>query len=255
MKSTLAISVVTFVELARQKIVLLLIFLGFFLLGLSVLFTKLTFDERLRILVHVGFGAIQIVLLLLALFVGGYSLHRELEKQTLFMVLARPLSRSKIFWGKFLGIFLVILFFHVVLFGIHYHLVGSVIKYPLRFVWAHLFLLIEIFCIAGVTFGVSAILKPPLAIGIGVSVWIVGYWLDDLIFFAKRAQMVFYELVAFFAKYLFPRLSIGSELRGIYFLHEGTIVYWGGLHALQIVLFPLILLIIGEWVFLKKDLS
>ncbi len=55
-------------------------------------------------MVDVGLSGISLFAVLMAIFLGITLLHKEIEKRTLYTILARPISRSAYLVGKFLGL-------------------------------------------------------------------------------------------------------------------------------------------------------
>lgn len=66
---------------------------------------------ELRVVSDLGAASISLYAILVAIVLGGTSLHRELELKTLFPILARPLRRSEYLVGKYLGILLTMAVF------------------------------------------------------------------------------------------------------------------------------------------------
>lgn len=103
MKS-LVIAKTTFRELLREKIFHIFIIIAFLFFGLSFLLGSLSFDEQKRILLHLGFAGINLALVGISCGLGSFSISREIERQTCLLILARPLSRTTFYLGKWLGI-------------------------------------------------------------------------------------------------------------------------------------------------------
>jgi Cu-processing system permease protein len=253
MRGFFSLSKVTAIELARQKIVFITGFVALFLILVSLLLASLSLDEKLRITVHIGFGAIQITQVFLAVFLGSTLLFKELERQTLFVLLARPISRGQLFWSKWLGVSILLLLFHGGLFCVHGFLIGDNINW-LRFCWAHFVLYIETLCILSIAFGLSTFLRPSLVIGLVLSLWLSGHWQKELVYFAEKTKETFFLGFADLSYYLFPKFFVGVELRSVYFLSHETINSWGVLGLFHMILYGLLMLLLGSFIFDKRDL-
>lgn len=252
MKVILTLMRVTFLELIRQKIVIVLAFVSAFLFLVSLMLGSLTIEEQYRILLHLSFSSIQYILVLLAIMVGAYHWQKERDRQTLFMLLARPLSRSQLFWGKFLGVLAMLLFFQLILLIIQFILLPNQFTVS-RFLWAHLNLSVEIFFVLAGVFSLSVVWRPILAIGITISLWLAGYWQVEFHYFAEKLKMTSFEFLSQMAPYLFPQI-VGSELRSLHFLSENLVTDWGGLATLQVFFYGLVLLMLGETFLNRRDL-
>jgi ABC-type transport system involved in multi-copper enzyme maturation permease subunit len=254
MKAFLAISRVTFIEFARQRVVFVTAFVGIFLVLLTWLLSSMSLDERLRITVHIGFGSIQVTQGLLALFLGGTLLSKELDRQTLFILLARPISRRLVFWSKWFGMAALLAHIQLLLGSLHAILIFEGINW-IRFLWVQIELYFEALCLLSVAMTLSVLLRPALVIASAFSIWLGGYWQNELIYFAERSKSAFFSFFAKASPYVFPNFIIGSELRSVYFLSADMIEKWGVLSVIQIVLYGLIFLFVGDSLFDRRDLA
>jgi ABC-type transport system involved in multi-copper enzyme maturation permease subunit len=75
--------------------------------------SSLTFLESRKIMLDFGLSAISILGILISLFLGVTVVGREIEKRTIYTVLAKPVSRGQYLLGKFLGAAVVALLVHV----------------------------------------------------------------------------------------------------------------------------------------------
>jgi ABC-type transport system involved in multi-copper enzyme maturation permease subunit len=64
--------------------------------------------ESERILQDVGFGAMRLFGVAIALFVGVGLIHKEVERRTVYTILSKPLSRGEFLLGKFAGLALTV---------------------------------------------------------------------------------------------------------------------------------------------------
>jgi len=254
MRPLVAIAKVTFLEIARQKIVFLMGFLAVFLVLITLLLSSMSLDERLRITIHLGFGSIQIMQVFLAIFLGSTLWSRELDRRTLFTLLSRPVSRHLVFWSKYFGMLILLAHFQIFLAILHAVLIREGVSWT-RFVWAHLALFIESLCILSVTMSLSVVLRPALVIATAFTIWLGGYWQNEISYFATKTGSTFFALFADVSNYIFPRFVIGTEIRSVYFLTHNIVERWGLLSLLHIFLYSLIFLSVGEWLFSKKDLA
>lgn len=107
LSATFAIAKNTFREAVRDRI--LYGILGFGILySLTVIFlAKLSLGEILMIK-SFGLAGVYIFGLIITIFLGASSIHREIERRTLYFVLSKPVSRSSVILGKFLGLYAAI---------------------------------------------------------------------------------------------------------------------------------------------------
>jgi len=105
----LAISENVFRKGWRSKIFILFLFFAIGLILLSRLFEFLTFTAQLKIIKDVGLASISFFTALIAVFLGGESISKEIENKTIYTILSKPVNRLSFILGNFLGIIWVAL--------------------------------------------------------------------------------------------------------------------------------------------------
>ncbi len=113
--STLALASATWKGLLREKIFYAVIIIAFLILGFSYVLATLTLVESRKLMLDFGFAAISISGLMIAAFVGIYSIAKEIETKTVYTVLSKPVSRASFLLGKFFGCFSVLAVTHLLL--------------------------------------------------------------------------------------------------------------------------------------------
>ncbi|MBS1963934.1 MAG: ABC transporter permease subunit [Bdellovibrionales bacterium] len=116
-RSLFAIARVTFEEIILDKILYNFLLFAFLLIGVSYLASQLTFVGQERVIFDLGLSAINLSCGVIAVFQGGAMIAREFERRTVFVVLARPISRLQFIFGKFFGLAAVLLVNWVLLAG------------------------------------------------------------------------------------------------------------------------------------------
>jgi ABC-type transport system involved in multi-copper enzyme maturation permease subunit len=91
-------------EALRQKLAVNLLVFAVALLAASIAISSLTFGEQYRIIVDLGLSAMEIFGTLIAVFLGAGLVAREVERKTLYPVLAKPVSRAQYVAGRYLGL-------------------------------------------------------------------------------------------------------------------------------------------------------
>lgn len=91
-------------EAIRHRVLYTLLFFAILLIGTGVLVSTLSYVERERILQNVGFAAIRLFGIAIAIFVGIGLIHREVDRRTIYTILSKPLSRSEFLLGKYFGL-------------------------------------------------------------------------------------------------------------------------------------------------------
>jgi len=99
----------TFRESLRDRILYNLLFFALFLMGFSVLLGDFTIAEQKKIVTDLGLAAINLVGVVIAIFVGIGLVSKEIERRTVYTIMARPISRAQFILGKYLGLALTLL--------------------------------------------------------------------------------------------------------------------------------------------------
>jgi ABC-type transport system involved in multi-copper enzyme maturation permease subunit len=104
----LAIAGQTLTEARRNRV-----FYSVFLFGLvvvlnSVIFTEVTITTVDRVLKDTGLAAINVFALALTVFTGVGIVNREIDRKSIYTILAKPISRFGYILGKYLGLLAII---------------------------------------------------------------------------------------------------------------------------------------------------
>jgi len=99
-----AIAFNVFRETLREQVLYLILLFTLILVGAVNLLPQLSASADKKIVVDVGIAAIEIVGLIVAAFVGTSLVNKEIDKRTIFILIAKPMSRAEFILGKHLGI-------------------------------------------------------------------------------------------------------------------------------------------------------
>lgn len=104
MQVALTVAGKSFRRAITSKIFVIFLLFAFGLIFLSMLFEILTFAAKLKIIKDVGLTSISIFTAFIAIFLSGEALVGEMERKTIYILLSKPVSRSSLVVGSFLGI-------------------------------------------------------------------------------------------------------------------------------------------------------
>ncbi len=103
-----AIALNTFREAIRDRVLYLLLVFALILIGVSRVLSLLTVGDEAKIIRDVGLSAISLFGALTAVFVGVSLVFKEIERRTVYTLLANPVRRWQFIGGKFLGLLAVL---------------------------------------------------------------------------------------------------------------------------------------------------
>lgn len=99
-----AVARTTLREAFRERILLVLVVFGAALLASSQVLSPLALGEGRKVVTDFGLAGSALLATLLAVFLGSTLLYRELDRRTIYAVMAKPIHRSEFLAGKFLGL-------------------------------------------------------------------------------------------------------------------------------------------------------
>jgi Cu-processing system permease protein len=117
-------------ETLREQVLYLTLLFTLILVGAVNLLPQLAASGEKKIILDVGMAAIEIVGLIVAVFVGTALINKEIDKRTIFVLIAKPMSRAEFILGKHLGI-AVVLALLVGLMSAIFVIVLTLVKIPL----------------------------------------------------------------------------------------------------------------------------
>jgi len=103
-----AIALNTFREAIRDRVLYLLLAFALILIGVSRLLSLLTVGNEEKIIKDVGLSALSLFGVLTAVFVGVNLVYKEIERRTVYTLLANPVRRWQFVFGKFVGLLAVL---------------------------------------------------------------------------------------------------------------------------------------------------
>ncbi len=99
-----AVTLNSFREAMRDKILYSLLFFAVLMILASVSVAQMTIGEYEKVLRDLGLTAISVFGLLIAIFVGIGLVNKEIERKTIYTIVSKPVHRWQFLIGKFLGL-------------------------------------------------------------------------------------------------------------------------------------------------------
>ena len=252
LKTLKTLAKLSLLEFIREKVVWIFIFVALALYGLSLVLGSMSFEEKQRILSDFGWMSILISNLGIVLFLGSSWLQKEMFHQTCLMVLARPVSRMQFYLGKFLGIWIL----SFVLQGLMALTLWALLQFgysATSFFQVFLGTFLEVSLILSLSFFAATFLRSSLAFLFGLGIFLIGHWMQEIEFFGRKSNDLFYVTLGGTLKWFTPNL-FQMNWRNIYFLENGVPfdqIIWVTFHATAWILF---LTLSGSAIFGRRDL-
>jgi ABC-type transport system involved in multi-copper enzyme maturation permease subunit len=120
-----AIAVSVFKESVRDKVLYNLVLFAVGLIAVSYLLSQLTAGQDIKIIKDLGLAAMSLFGLFIAIFIGIGLVSKEVEKKSIYALLAKPVKRHELILGKYAGLVLTILVNLTIMTAAYYVVLGG----------------------------------------------------------------------------------------------------------------------------------
>jgi len=258
MKRVGIVALNTFREAVRDRVLYNLVFFALLMMLAAVVVGQISIGIEESVIVSLGLSAISVIGLLISVFIGVALVSKEMEKRTLYALLAKPVPRWEFLLGKFGGLVLTLAvntaamaagLFLVMLYLKHsLQREDAVVLVAVYFIWLKLALIVALALMF------SCFTTPLLAILFTAGLYIVGLYVQEL---RNLPVDVMSPAMAAFTKwlsYLLPNfenfnvMAMAAHGRAV----PGTLILQNTLYA---VIYCAIVLTGAAVVFSRKNLK
>lgn len=220
MTGTIAIAKNTIREVIRQRMVLVLALFGVGLLAASQILSPLALGEGRKVVTDFGLAGSSMLATLLAVVLGSTLLHKELERRTIYAVMAKPIRRSDFLLGKFLGLWLTAAGLVAGMTAMVLALLAAVYGESAWLLLGSMALtVVELGVITAVVVFYSSFTTPALTALFTAATIVAGHFADDLLYFASQGASPVVARTAEAVYWLLPHLAVfnarGQVVHGI----------------------------------------
>ncbi|MFO7889481.1 MAG: ABC transporter permease subunit [bacterium] len=171
-----AVSVNTFKETLRNKVLLNILIFAIFLILFSFIVGDWSMGHQVKVIKDIGLSAMSIFGLLIAIFIGIQLVIQELKEKTIYLIASKPVKRWEIIIGKYVGLSITLLIniilMSIALWCIDYFMEGSV---DFSLIPAIILIYIEILLIVAFSLLFSSFTSPTLSAIYTLVVFILGH--------------------------------------------------------------------------------
>ncbi len=179
-----------FREVVRDRI-LYIIGLYALLLGAAILIIpQVASVTDNKIILDVGLAAMSVLGLIVAIFIGTGLVNKEIEKHTVLVLIAKPISRSEFITGKHLGLSAVIALLITVMTAIYITLLQlNRIPYPLgSILLAAFYLFLQLSLVTAIAIAMGVFTSSVLATLLSFGVYLMGNLSQDLLTLGRLSK-------------------------------------------------------------------
>ena len=108
MKRIGVVALNTFREAVRDRVLYNLVFFALVMMAASIIVGQISIGIEKMVIVTLGLSAISVIGLLISVFIGVGLVSKEMDKRTLYALLAKPVRRWEFLLGKFGGLLLTL---------------------------------------------------------------------------------------------------------------------------------------------------
>ncbi|HEV2964456.1 MAG TPA: ABC transporter permease [Candidatus Angelobacter sp.] len=205
-----AITLNTFREAVRDRVLYNLIIFALLLVASAPLFGQISLGLEKLILVNVGLSSISIFGVIIAIFIGIGLVSKEIEKRTLYTILSRPVRRWEFITGKYLGLLLTLVvnaaFMTIGFFVALLVVTRTFTRDDAGFLVAIYFIILQFFIVTAITLLFSSFSSPIFSAIFAFALFVIGTFAEDLRNFAAISEGVT-KWLATSAAWLVPNFS------------------------------------------------
>jgi len=209
MHTIAAVALNTFRESVREKILAIALLFGVILMGSSVFLSPLAVGAKQKIVMDVALAAISIIGVLVAIFLGGTLVHKEVDRKAIYLVLTRPVPRHAYIVGKLAGVVAAVALVFAVMTAVMIAVIalGAGGLRPALFASVYLSFL-ETTVICSIVMLFSTFTTPILTAFFTLCLFVAGSLSGDLKVFASKFGGAGMQIATGLFYYLLPNLKV-----------------------------------------------
>ena len=194
MRAVSRIAVSVFRESVRDRVPYSLVLFALLLIASSFLLGQLTAGQDVKIIKDLGLAATAVFGLFIAIFIGIGLVSKEVERRSIYALLAKPISRPQLILGKYAGLVLT-LAVNIAIMTVALYCVLAYMTWttpaPIQSVWdapgidpkmlvAIFLIFVELMLITAVALFFSTFSTPLLSAALTFGLYVVGHFNADL---------------------------------------------------------------------------
>jgi Cu-processing system permease protein len=249
-----AIATNVFREVMRDRILYLLAFYAGAMLLANYLLPEIAAATEKKILLDLTLAAMPVIGLIVSIFIGTGLVNKEIEKRTVFVLIAKPVSRAEFIIGKHFGLSAVLAVLITVMSAIA---VGILYAAKIPFSLPNLlisssFLLLQLSLISAIALLLGVFTSSILAMMLTFGIYLMGQLSQDIVKFGKLTKNPSIEAVTQAMYLVLPDLArLDLKNQAVYNLIPSPQILVGS--ALYAILYIAFVLTIASLIFSRRE--
>src|SRR5579863_7730162 len=178
------VAVNTFREAVRDRVLYNLVLFALMMIGAAILVGGVSIGIEQLVIVNLGLSSISIFGLVMAIFIGVGLVYKEMEKRTLYSLLAKPIRRWEFLVGKYAGLLLTLAvntaFMTLGLALAFFYAGGRVARSDISILIAIYFILLEFALVTALALFFSCFASPMLSTLYTLGIYVTGVFARDI---------------------------------------------------------------------------
>jgi ABC-type transport system involved in multi-copper enzyme maturation permease subunit len=178
------VAVNTFREAVRDRVLYNLVFFALLMIGAAIFVGQISIGIERLVIINLGLSAISIFGLVMAIFIGVGLVYKEIEKRTLYSLLAKPIRRWEFLVGKYAGLVLTLIintsFMALGLAAALLYVGRPLVRSDLTILVAIYFILLSLALVTAIALLFSCFSSPMLSTIFTLGLYVTGVFANDI---------------------------------------------------------------------------
>lgn len=266
MRVIACIAAAVYRECVRDKVLYNLVLFAVMLISVSYLLGQLTAGQEVKIIKDLGLSAISVFGLLIAVFIGIGLVSKEVDRRSIYSLLAKPIRRDQFIAGKYAGLVLTLLV-NVAIMTVALYVVLGCMSWVeteqfkrgwetsatdpamLKAIWL---IFVELMLMTALALFFSTFSSPILSATLTFALYVVGHFNQDLKQFENVVDSKPVALLARGLYYVLPNLAPFSVKAEVVHAQPVGLAYMG-LTTLYGMVYIAALLVTAMFIFSRRD--
>jgi ABC-type transport system involved in multi-copper enzyme maturation permease subunit len=201
----------TFREAVRDRVLYNLVFFALLMMAAAILVGQVSIGIEEIVIVSLGLSAISVIGLLIAIFIGVGLVYKEMDKRTLYALLAKPVRRWEFLLGKFGGLVLTLAVntaaMSAGLFLVMWYVKHTLAREDSAVLVAVYFILLKLALVVALAMLFSCFTTPLLSILFTAGLYISGQFVQEMRTFHSLTPKPVLEAITRWLSYLLPNFQ------------------------------------------------
>jgi ABC-type transport system involved in multi-copper enzyme maturation permease subunit len=178
------VAINTFREAVRDRVLYNLVLFALLMIGAAVVVGGVSIGIVQLVIVNLGLSSISLFGLVMAVFIGVGLVYKEIERRTLYSLLAKPIQRWQFLVGKYAGLLLTLVvntaFMTLGLAAALFYVGGRIERANLYILVAIYFILLQLALVTALAMFFSCFSSPLLSTLYTLAIYVTGVFANDI---------------------------------------------------------------------------